>query len=170
MFEIRVICDSSEADRIATTLAAMFTTGMERRYPSRNDAGKVRLYVAADHQPLPEPCPTPDEAYATAPSIISEIGWTADQAATRPFGTTLGREFWLRKAALLDRIAVADETEGWTSDATKLATEGARRLLQFDRDGDGRYGGAPHWPEHPQAEADPRAYVRQEYAHWAKHQ
>ncbi|MFF6949743.1 hypothetical protein ACFZAD_13950 [Streptomyces iakyrus] len=169
MFEIRVICEPSEADRITATLRSTFSTGTVRRSPSRT-SGMERLYVTADHLRLTELWPTPEEAYATAPSIISEIGWTADQAATRPFGTTLGREFWLRKAALLDRIALTDEAEGRTSDAAQVATEAARQLLELDRDGDGCYGGTPYWPEHPQAEADPRAYARQEYAHWSKHQ
>ncbi|WP_241518616.1 hypothetical protein [Streptomyces sp. CB03238] len=77
----------------------------------------------------------PDEAYAKAPSIISEIGWTAQKAADRPFGTTLGREFWLRKAAVLDRIALADEADGLHSDAGEVAMEAARYLVETDKAG-----------------------------------
>ncbi|MET8183364.1 hypothetical protein [Streptomyces sp. NPDC005336] len=66
-----------------------------------------------------------------------------------------GREFWLRKAALLDRIALSDEADGITSDAADLATRAAQRLMDLD-DTD--------------ATCDPRHYVRQQYAHWAKHQ
>lgn len=43
-----------------------------------------------------------------------------------------GREFWLRKAALLDRIALSDEADGITSDAADLATRAAQRLMDLD--------------------------------------
>ncbi|MGA5351137.1 hypothetical protein ACPCJU_01835 [Streptomyces thermodiastaticus] len=166
MFEIRVICDPTDTDRITTALNAAFTAGTVRHYPARD--GRHRLYVTADHRPEPGPWPTPDEAYALAPSIVREIGWTAQTAADKPFGHDLGREYWLRKAALLDRIALRDEEDGSTSDATTVATEAARRLIAHDAGGDGDYYGAPYWPEHPATAADPRGYVRQEYAHWAK--
>ncbi|WP_330435505.1 hypothetical protein OIC43_30980 [Streptomyces sp. NBC_00825] len=96
--------------------------------------------------------PTPEVAYATAPSTIREIGWTANAAATRPIGTKIGREFWLRKAALLDRIALNDEATAQDSGAAELATEAARRLMQLDD---------------ASVICDPRYYVRQQYAHWA---
>ncbi|MER7660693.1 hypothetical protein [Streptomyces sp. NPDC096193] len=169
MFELRIICDPGDRDGIGKTLAAAFTTGQVREHPTR-DGQRMRLYITADHRPDDVEWPTPEKAYALAPSIISEIGWTARAAAETSFGTELGREFWLRKAALLDRIALSDESAGYTLDPTALATEAARRLLAYDRDGNGCYGGAPYRPEHPQSEANPRAYVRQEYAHWAKHQ
>ncbi|MFE6849756.1 hypothetical protein ACFVDH_03050 [Streptomyces sp. NPDC057674] len=168
MFEIRVICQPTDAKRVLGTLSETFTTGTVREYPSRSDE-RIRLYVTADHRDDTEAWPTPDEAYATAPSTISEIGWAAQRASDRAFGARLGREFWLRKAALLDRIALLDEAEGYSSDAPELATAAARRLIQFDREGDGRHHGDPYWPEHPKAHAEPRCYVRQEYAHWAKH-
>ncbi|MEU3514629.1 hypothetical protein ABZ770_04960 [Streptomyces sp. NPDC006654] len=44
MFEIRVICDRPDADRISQALAAAFDTGPARQYPTR-------LYFTADHRP-----------------------------------------------------------------------------------------------------------------------
>src|SRR5690606_25916222 len=148
VFEIRVITDPADADRVTAALAAAFDTGPARQYPTR-DGKRTRLYVTADHRPEPGAWPTPEEAYALAPSIIREIGWTAQTAADKPFGQDLGREFWLRKAALLDRIALRDEEDGVTGDAVEAATEAARRLIAYDRDGEGDYHGAPYWPEHP---------------------
>ncbi|MFF9410019.1 hypothetical protein ACF1B0_31505 [Streptomyces anandii] len=167
MFEIRVICDPADTDRVTAALGATFTTGTVRTYPTR-DGERTRLYITADHRPEPGPWPTPEEAYALAPSIVREIGWTAQTAADKPFGKDLDREFWLRKAALLDRIALRDEEDGMPGDAAEVATEAARRLIDRDRDGEGDYHGDPYWPEHPATTAQPRAYVRQEYAHWAK--
>ncbi|MFD7697523.1 hypothetical protein [Streptomyces sp. NPDC059805] len=167
MFEIRVICAPADTGRITAALSGAFAAGAVRTYPTR-DGARTRLYVTADHRPEPGPWPTPDEAYALAPSLIREIGWAARTAADRPFGENLGREFWLRKAALLDRIALRAEEDGTPGDADEVATEAACRLIEHDREGEGDYHGAPYWPEHPATAADPRGYVRQEYAHWAK--
>jgi hypothetical protein len=51
VFEIRVICDPADTDRITAALAAALTTGAPRAYPSR-DRMRIRLYLTAD---LPEP-------------------------------------------------------------------------------------------------------------------
>ncbi|MEV5779898.1 hypothetical protein AB0L42_02600 [Streptomyces sp. NPDC052287] len=154
MFEIRITCDPVDKDRVSETLAAVFTTGPARQHPTR-DGLRTRLYLTADHRPAQEPWPTPEEAYALAPSIISEIGWTARTAADRPFLDVLNREFWLRKAALLDRIALSNEADSVTGDATDLATRAAQRLIELDDTAD---------------VSDPRAYVRQQYARWARNQ
>ncbi|NGO14068.1 hypothetical protein G5C60_42380 [Streptomyces sp. HC44] len=167
MFEIRVICEPDDTERVSKALTAAFATGPARQYPTR-DGKRQRLYVTADHRPELGPWPTPKKAYALAPSIISEIGWTSQTAADKPFGEDLDREYWLRKAALLDRIALQGEADGFHGDACGAATEAARRLIERDRDGDGDHHGTPYWPEHPATAADPRAYVRQEYAHWVK--
>ncbi|MCI3276284.1 hypothetical protein [Streptomyces cylindrosporus] len=54
MFEIRVICEPDDADRIGQTLAAAFDTGPARQYPAR-DGKRVRLYfTAADRPTNPE--------------------------------------------------------------------------------------------------------------------
>ncbi|MGP4004008.1 hypothetical protein [Streptomyces sp. 8N706] len=167
MFEIRVICEDHDAPKVTETLSAAFTAGAVRRHRMR-DGRRTRLYVTADHRPA-GPWPTPEAAYAQAPSIISEIGWTAHEAR-RSFDRHLGREFWVRKAAVLDRIALSDEAEGLHGDAGDLAAGAARRLIDLDRAGDGNYHGTPYWPEHPETAVNPRAYVRQEYAAWLKRQ
>ncbi|MFF3588366.1 hypothetical protein ACFYYI_14525 [Streptomyces sp. NPDC002387] len=154
MFEIRVICDPADTDRVSHALAAAFDTGPARQYPTR-DGRRARLYVTADHRTEPEPWPTPEQAYTLAPSIVSEIGWTARTAADRPFYDGLNREFWLRKAALLDRIALTDEADSVANDAADLATRAAQRLMELD-------GTA--------VVCAPRYYVRQQYAAWAKNQ
>ncbi|MFF0204781.1 hypothetical protein [Streptomyces sp. NPDC005017] len=167
MFEIRVICDPADTDRVSRALAAAFDTGAARQYPTA-DGERQRLYVTADHRPEPGPWPTPEEAYTLAPSIIREIGWTAQTAADKPHGADMDREYWLRKAAVLDRIALSDEEDNVTGDATEAATQAARWLIAYDQVGKHDYHGAPHRPEHPATNAEPRGYVRQEYAHWAK--
>ncbi|MGW0469694.1 hypothetical protein [Streptomyces coeruleorubidus] len=146
MFEIRVICDPADSDRVTTALATAFTTGDARQYPTR-DGKRTRLYLTADHQPTPDDWPTPEQAYASAPSINSEIGWTARTLAEAECYTELDREFYLRKAALLDRIALLDEPTA-PGDATDTAHAAAVRLLDRDQPGVIR---------------DPRAYVRQQY-------
>ncbi|MHA5052063.1 hypothetical protein [Streptomyces sp. SD15] len=154
MFEIRVICDPADSDRVSTALSESFATETVRQYPTR-DGQRARLYVTADHHAEPEPWPAPEEAYALAPSIIREIGWTAEQAANKPFGSELPRDFWLRKAAVLDRIALKDEDDGFPGDAAEVATEAARRLMDLDD---------------AAVICDPRHYVRQQYGRWAKNQ
>ncbi|MFB7610380.1 hypothetical protein [Streptomyces gardneri] len=150
MFEIRVICDPDDTERVTAVLGGAFTTGAVRQHATR-DGKRERLYLIAEL--LNEGWPTPEDAYALAPSIISEIGWTARTAADKPFGTGLGREFWLRKAALLDRIALGDESERVRGDAGELATEAARRLMDTDDTA---------------VICDPRYYVRQQYERWIK--
>ncbi|MFF7641775.1 hypothetical protein [Streptomyces canus] len=152
MFEIRAICDPDDTDRVTTALKTAFTTGDVRTYPTR-DGKRTRLYLTADHHPTPEAWPTPEQAYATAPSINSEIGWTARFLADATCYTELGREFYLRKAALLDRIALLDEP-GTDGDATQAADAAALYLLDMDQ---------------PGVICDPRAYVRQQYARSLTH-
>jgi hypothetical protein len=147
VFEIRVICDPADTDRITTTLTTAFTTGDVRRYATR-DGKRTRLYLTADHRPTPADWLTPEQAYADAPSINSEIGWTARFLADAECYTDLGREFYLRKAALLDRIALLDEPAA-VGNTTVTAEAAAVFLLDLDQ---------------PGVICDPRAYVRQQYA------
>lgn len=100
------------------------------------------------HRITDEPSPTPEQAYANAPSILDEIGWTARTLATLKCFTALDREFYLRKAALLDRIALLDEPDT-PGDLTETATAAALYLLDMDK---------------PSVIRDPRTYVRQQYA------
>ncbi|MEV7345056.1 hypothetical protein [Streptomyces sp. NPDC093544] len=151
MFEIRIICEPDDSDRVSQALSEAFTTGPVRRLPTR-DGKQVRLYVTADHRSNTGPWATPEEAYTLAPSIVREIGWTAQTAADKPFGTRLPRDFWLRKAAVLDRIALQGKANG---DASEVATEAAARLMDMDD---------------AAVICDPRHYVRQQYAHWIKSQ
>ncbi|MFD0152252.1 hypothetical protein ACWGQ4_19190 [Streptomyces sp. NPDC055721] len=154
MFEIRVICDPDDTERVSAALSETFTTGAVRRSPSRT-SDKERLYVTADHRTGTETWPTPEKAYSKAPSVISEIGWVTEESIGRPTGALQKREFWLRKAALLDRLALGDAKALSASDATELATEAARHLMDLD---DGRVF------------CDPRSYVRQQYALWITQQ
>ncbi|MDV7215248.1 hypothetical protein [Streptomyces prunicolor] len=172
-FEIRVICAPADMVRISTALGKAFQTGLFRSVPTR-DRQSRRLYVTADHHPAPELWTTPEDAYATAPTIVCEIAWIAAVArriVARPSGDAENRDYWLRKAALLDRIALQGETDGFHGEACEAAYAAARRLIALDgatgfvpsRDG---APCSPHLIESP----DPRGYVRQEYARWAKHQ
>lgn len=154
MFEIRIICDAVDSDRVSQALSEAFTVGPVRQLPTR-DGKRLRLYVTADHRSNTGPWPTPEEAYVLAPSIVREIGWTAQTAADKPFGTRLPRDFWLRKAAVLDRIALQGESDGFHGDAGEVATEAAQRLMDMDD---------------AAVICDPRHYVRQQYAHWTKNQ
>ncbi|MET8686327.1 hypothetical protein ABZV77_19135 [Streptomyces sp. NPDC004732] len=96
----------------------------------------------------------PEQAYAAAPNILREIGWTARTARDPDLDAT-DREYWLRKAAVLDRIALTDEAVGIHGDAAEVADASAQYLMDLDR--------VP-------ATCDPRHYVRREYAAWAKSQ
>ncbi|GAA2219775.1 hypothetical protein [Streptomyces indiaensis] len=161
MFEIRVICDPTDTARILTALESAFTTGTVRHYPTR-DGQRHRLYATVDHRTAPEPYPTPEAAYALTPSIISEIGWTARTLATAECFTELDRDYYLRKAALLDRIALLDEPDQFSDgDARETALAAALLLLDTDR---------PHMAQHlaQQAEQNPRGYVREQYARQAR--
>ncbi|MFJ9819314.1 hypothetical protein ACIRU3_29465 [Streptomyces sp. NPDC101151] len=152
MFEIRIICDPADTEPIVAALDRTFTTGTVSVYPSR-DRKRNRLYARAEHKPTSaEPAEdglTPEQAYADAPSINSEIGWVARTLADAECFTELDREFYLRKAALLDRIALLDEPDVPYGEATKAADAAAVFLLDMDQPG-------PFY--------EPRAYVRREYA------
>ncbi|USQ89261.1 hypothetical protein NFX46_39330 [Streptomyces phaeoluteigriseus] len=113
-------------------------------------AAVARRLLTDGHRPAPQAWPTPEQAYADAPSINNEIGWTARTLATAECFTELGREFYLRKAALLDRIALLHEPDTLNSDA-ETAEAAALHLLDLDQ---------------PAIICDPRTYVRQQYARW----
>ncbi|MFD9135518.1 hypothetical protein ACFVZA_24330 [Streptomyces bottropensis] len=148
MFEIRVICDPADTDHVTTALTTTFTTSDVRNYPTR-DGKRTRLYLTADHRPDPEDWPTPEQAYANAPSINSEIGWISHTLADAKCYTELNREFYLRKAALLDRIALLDDPDHTDGDTSETAHAAAVFVLGMDQ---------------PGTLCDPRAYVRLQYA------
>ncbi|MFH9215935.1 hypothetical protein [Streptomyces globisporus] len=122
--------------------------------------------------------PTPEAAYTLAPSITSEITWVAYTA--RDFGhLTSPREYWLRKAAVFDRIALTEQQRTFTvagsatTDADATAADTARRLLAIDHAaglGPSGYANGPYPPDHPDSTHNPRGYIRQEYALWANSQ
>ncbi|MFD7940748.1 hypothetical protein ACFV4T_40660 [Streptomyces sp. NPDC059755] len=108
----------------------------------------------------PEAWPTPEDAYALGPNILREIAWTARTArlvVDQPFDGDDAREYFLRKAALLDRIALQSEQDGIHGDATELAEAAALYLIDTDH------------ARSAVTEADPRGYVRREYAGWTAH-
>ncbi|MGW4689352.1 hypothetical protein ACWEPM_31280 [Streptomyces sp. NPDC004244] len=167
MFEIRIICDPADTDRITTALGQTFTTGTPRQYPAR-DGDRTRLYITADHTHDTSSWPTPDQAYAKAPSVISEIGWTARHVRDALTSANLAdaRLFWLRKAAALDRIALDDARHGAEGDALVAAIEAAHQFRTFDAKAPDMYGDRPHDADGDEAFMNPRGYVRQEYARW----
>ncbi|MEU9333098.1 hypothetical protein AB0D49_08020 [Streptomyces sp. NPDC048290] len=106
--------------------------------------------------------------YADAPAISVESSWVA-LIADRLGAVESDREFWLRRAALLDRMALAEEAEGgaWTvGEAVPVAVltaEGAaRRLVAYD----GVHFGLSTRGADIATGADCREYVREEYRAW----
>ncbi|MGW1985413.1 hypothetical protein ACWCPJ_23660 [Streptomyces collinus] len=146
MFDIRVICDPADTDHVTATLSTAFTTGPVSVCPTR-DGSRNRLYLRAEHKHSPDrpvtDWPNASQAYATAPDAGRELAWlnTAEEQ---------GREWWLRRAALADRMAaglIPGRTVS-TGDAFDLACQ----LMTLDGSDEG---------------CNPRAYVRQQYARWA---
>lgn len=120
---------------------------------------------------VPGDFPNPCDAYSGAPSVVREIGWVADQAANARV-REIGREYWLRKAALVDRIALSQlEERGEESavDATEIADAAALRLIECDED-PARGGHGPGSLRFSDAlvGAGRRAYVRQQYLTWRR--
>jgi hypothetical protein len=110
--------------------------------------------------------PTPQTAYAHAPSIISELNWLAREMSAHLTGEPMPREYWLRKAAVLDRIAL-DEADTYgpasAAEAALTATLAACQLADLDhRSGDGDTDSTPDTGPGP----SPRRYVRQAYLTW----
>lgn len=119
---------------------------------------------------------TPETAYAGAPSVIREISAVTAMATelstlrhralflTPPtVPAAADREFWLRKAALLDRIALQEGAP----EAILLAANAARRLAEFDRERPDLVTG-PLGPNAIEWDISHRPYVRQEYAAWRR--
>ncbi|MFF0685561.1 hypothetical protein ACFYUG_05620 [Streptomyces albogriseolus] len=153
MFEIRIICDPADTEHVVAALDRTFTTGNVTVYPTR-DGQRNRFYLQADHRSSRElSWSTPEQAYADAPSISSEIGWTTETSAHTPIGQGLDREYFLRKAAVLDRMALTVDSRD-ADDTALAAAEAGRILMRLDDTA---------------VICDPRHYVRQQYAHWATH-
>ncbi|MFI2260333.1 hypothetical protein [Streptomyces tubercidicus] len=105
--------------------------------------------------------PTPEVAYVSAPSILDELEWINHAAAETGWDEELDRQYFLRKAAVFDRIALRNAADEDAAEVTAVM------LLDYDKTGRELYGGIPYPPGHLAAEADPRGYVRQEYALWS---
>lgn len=142
MFEIRIICDPADSDRVTDVLETAFKTGRVTVFPAA-DGKRQRLYLTADHA---DAWPEPEQAYATAPGILSELDWIARTLAAAGCFTALERGYYVRKAAVLDRIALADGADRLDDGTAHTA---AKSLVELD---DAR------------ADCEPRAYVRQQYA------
>ncbi|MFI9588262.1 hypothetical protein ACIHCQ_42255 [Streptomyces sp. NPDC052236] len=104
----------------------------------------------------------PDTAYADAPALEREkdalVTLSASLTGSRRTAREL-RHLVLRKAAFLDRAALADDR------AAQLADTAAFELRTHDRAFGGRIGRTPpHAIEY--ADGRSRDYVRQEYSEW----
>lgn len=106
----------------------------------------------------------PSIAYSRAPSTISEITWVADAAVRRaPYEE---REFWLRKAALLDRTAlqeVATYAPVVAAKAVDAANAAAQRFVQYDA----THSGPGRRALDLVTDADCRDHVREQYREWS---
>lgn len=140
MFEIRVICDATDVDRLTNTLNSVFITGRAVVHPAR-DGKRVRVYLDAEQREI---WPDPEQAYTDAPKVRSELAWLSEREPHER-----DRVWWLRRAALTDRMAYGLTREGVATEEQALNV--ACRLMSLD--------GAPLL-------CDPRAYTRQQYVHW----
>lgn len=166
--EIRVICDRSDEVDVIEALRTVLDLDPVRRYRTR-DSARVRLYTTAVliNRTPDVAARQPEAAYADAPSLVSEIGWVARCAADRAAGEPVDREFWLRKAAVLDRIAL-DEAETYApetaANSADVAEKAAAVLADFDHAHHTTRG--PLRPLLNTSGLSYRPYVRQEYLAW----
>lgn len=123
----------------------------------RRAADRLDTRPAGDHSTGPTPFPDPETAYANAPDIDHEAAWVAASVADPESCGETGQDYHLRKAALYDRIALADEPHDLFGEAAETALAVALMLVDTDR---------PHLAPHlaEQADDDPRGYVRHQYA------
>lgn len=109
-----------------------------------------------------EPETSTDTAYANAPSIAWEISWVLRALRKYPLSHGIDREFWLRKAALLDRIALREEAT-FTPDAAAEAVTAAGRAARQLADYDASFHGLSFRGEELATDEDFRVYVRRQY-------
>ncbi|MFI1202640.1 hypothetical protein ACH4VR_24880 [Streptomyces sp. NPDC020883] len=117
--------------------------------------------------------PPPHQAYANAPDLRREmhqvlaVGAERDGRRARPVSgppidaTAAERAWLLRRAALMDRMALDDPGPG----PAAAAAETAEQLVRHDRRHPDLVAG-PHHPDTATPAPDHRRYVRQEYAAW----
>ncbi|WP_217201632.1 hypothetical protein [Streptomyces buecherae] len=94
---------------------------------------------------------SPERAYAFAPPIASEIAWTQQPADPSDQDCLTHREWWLRRAAALDRLLL--ENPASSPEVIEEAAAAAIYLLDSDR--------GPR-------DQDPRVYVRHAYHAWRR--
>ncbi|UQI47873.1 hypothetical protein M1P56_27825 [Streptomyces sp. HU2014] len=104
-------------------------------------------------------------AYATAPGITPEIIWVVRHSIPRLFGDE--REFWLRKAAVFDRMALAEAARfapEVAAPAAEAAVQVARQLIDYDV----AHNGLSLKAAEIVTAEDCLAYVRHEYFEWSQ--
>ncbi|WP_406343280.1 hypothetical protein [Streptomyces sp. NBC_00648] len=107
----------------------------------------------------------PDAAYVNAPEVGAEVAWIAQRATSRPTSPEADREFRLRKAAALDRIALhetATTTPLVATEAITTAVQAAENLATYDAE----HGSLTFRGAELAGDDDFRAYVREEYRAW----
>ncbi|MEU2799455.1 hypothetical protein [Streptomyces sp. NPDC007117] len=167
MFEIRIICETPDRESVVNRLRSQFNIGRVRNSYSLTSGGE-RLYITAD-LPAANPWPTPEQAYAEAPGVGYELEMTREILTDTPLSPNLNREYWLRRAAALDRMALGLAPG---HDATpEAARDAAINLMDLDSTaglGPSGYANGPYHPDHPESTRNPRGYIRQEFAIWHK--
>ncbi|MFJ9189346.1 hypothetical protein [Streptomyces globisporus] len=167
MFEIRIICETPDRESVVNGLRSQFNIGRVRSSFSLASGGE-RLYITAD-LPAANPFPTPEVAYADAPGVGYELEVTRGILTDTPLSPNLNREYWLRRAAALDRMALGLAPG---HDATpEAARDAAINLMDLDSTaglGPSGYANGPYHPDHPESTRNPRGYIRQEFAIWHK--
>ncbi|MCD9144329.1 hypothetical protein [Streptomyces albireticuli] len=109
----------------------------------------------------------PTHAYANAPGITSEIVWVIRHSIPRLSDDE--REFWLRKAAVFDRMALAEAARfapEVAAPAAEAAVQTARQLIEYDI----AHNGLSLKAAEIVTAEDCLAYVRDEYAQWIQNQ
>jgi hypothetical protein len=132
-------------------------------------AGETEVDRDADPDATAPPEIPAEDAYRFAPPLAEEVAWvtaTAAYLSDMPGDEPITREYWIRKAAALDRIAL--QVPG--PDTEQAATEAADALNVHDAIHDTTAGpigpDMPIWKSH--AHGNPRGYTRQEYPLWRR--
>ncbi|NUK09492.1 hypothetical protein HRW18_16065 [Streptomyces lunaelactis] len=107
--------------------------------------------------------PTPEAAYRVAPDPLQEalalMRISTDLTVAQATGEEGERLYLLRRAALADRMAIAEpDVQEYQQDAVELS----QALAKFDREHRHLVSG-PHGPDSIEWDPSARPYVRQEY-------
>ncbi|MEV8476804.1 hypothetical protein [Streptomyces sp. NPDC051173] len=110
----------------------------------------------------------PFVAYAGAPSIVTEMTWVTGRSAPSAEWEQ-GREFLLRKAAMLDRMAAKEAAmyvPGMATRVVESAVQAARTLVEYDVE----HSGLSLKGAELVTDEDHREYVRHQYHEWLRAQ